>query len=53
MANPQALGFEDVERINLRFLLGFRKSNPDIQAFMKKQGFGNDFKQLESFYIQT
>ncbi|XP_047593122.1 beta-hexosaminidase subunit alpha isoform X1 [Lutra lutra] len=29
------------------------KSNPDIQAFMKKQGFGNDFKQLESFYIQT
>nr|XP_025739456.1 beta-hexosaminidase subunit alpha isoform X2 [Callorhinus ursinus] len=29
------------------------KSNPDIQAFMKKQGFGNDFKELESFYIQT
>nr|KAF6386989.1 hexosaminidase subunit alpha [Myotis myotis] len=29
------------------------KSNPDVQAFMKKKGFGNDFKQLESFYIQT
>ncbi|MBZ3883423.1 Beta-hexosaminidase subunit alpha [Sciurus carolinensis] len=29
------------------------KSNPDIQAFMKKKGFGDDFKQLESFYIQT
>uniref|UniRef100_A0A673UCQ2 Beta-hexosaminidase n=1 Tax=Suricata suricatta TaxID=37032 RepID=A0A673UCQ2_SURSU len=29
------------------------RSNPDIQAFMKKKGFGNDFKQLESFYIQT
>ncbi|GAB5572310.1 beta-hexosaminidase subunit alpha isoform X1 [Prionailurus iriomotensis] len=30
-----------------------RRSNPDIQAFMKMKGFGNDFKQLESFYIQT
>ncbi|XP_073657324.1 beta-hexosaminidase subunit alpha isoform X4 [Tursiops truncatus] len=29
------------------------KSNPDIQAFMKKKGFGDDFKKLESFYIQT
>nr|XP_026243573.1 beta-hexosaminidase subunit alpha [Urocitellus parryii] len=29
------------------------RSNPDIQAFMKKKGFGDDFKQLESFYIQT
>ncbi|XP_007955133.1 beta-hexosaminidase subunit alpha [Orycteropus afer afer] len=28
------------------------KSNPDVQAFMKKKGFGEDFKQLESFYIQ-
>ncbi|XP_021092628.1 beta-hexosaminidase subunit alpha isoform X3 [Heterocephalus glaber] len=27
------------------------KSNPDIQAFMKKRGF-DDFRQLESFYIQ-
>ena len=53
VTNPQALGFEDVKRINLNFLLGFRKSNPDIQAFMKKKGFGDDFKKLESFYIQT
>ncbi|KAF5925293.1 hypothetical protein HPG69_001737 [Diceros bicornis minor] len=29
------------------------KSNPDVQAFMKKKGFGTDFKKLESFYIQT
>ncbi|XP_009248266.1 beta-hexosaminidase subunit alpha isoform X3 [Pongo abelii] len=29
------------------------KSNPDIQDFMRKKGFGEDFKQLESFYIQT
>lgn len=28
------------------------RSNPNIQAFMKKKGF-TDFKQLESFYIQT
>ncbi|OBS80762.1 hypothetical protein A6R68_21034 [Neotoma lepida] len=28
------------------------RSNPSIQAFMKKKGF-DDFKQLESFYIQT
>lgn len=51
MTNRQV--FEAVERINLHFLLGFRRSNPDIQAFMKTKGFGNDFKQLESFYIQT
>lgn len=28
------------------------KSNPNIQAFMKEKGF-TDYKQLESFYIQT
>ncbi|KAM5292215.1 beta-hexosaminidase subunit alpha isoform 2-T2 [Ctenodactylus gundi] len=28
------------------------KSNPEIQDFMKEKGF-DDFKQLESFYIQT
>lgn len=53
VTNPQALGFGDVEIINLHFLLGFRKSNPDIQNFMKEKGFGSDFKQLESYYIQT
>ncbi|KAM6224336.1 beta-hexosaminidase subunit beta [Rhynchocyon petersi] len=28
------------------------KSNPDIKTFMKKEGFGTDFKKLESLYIQ-
>uniref|UniRef100_A0A8D2J6J6 Beta-hexosaminidase subunit alpha n=1 Tax=Varanus komodoensis TaxID=61221 RepID=A0A8D2J6J6_VARKO len=28
------------------------KSNPDIQAFMQKMGFGQDYTKLESFYIQ-
>ncbi|XP_054468155.1 beta-hexosaminidase subunit beta isoform X2 [Anoplopoma fimbria] len=28
------------------------KSNPDIQKFMDQQGFGQDYKKLESFYIQ-
>ncbi|XP_051975985.1 beta-hexosaminidase subunit beta isoform X2 [Xyrauchen texanus] len=28
------------------------KSNPDIQKFMKQQGFGTDYSKLESFYIQ-
>ncbi|XP_036435833.1 beta-hexosaminidase subunit beta isoform X1 [Colossoma macropomum] len=28
------------------------KSNPDIQKFMEKQGFGQDYKKLESYYIQ-
>ncbi|KAG8507433.1 Beta-hexosaminidase subunit alpha [Galemys pyrenaicus] len=28
------------------------KSNPAVRAFMKKKGFGEDFKQLESYYIQ-
>ncbi|CAL9682250.1 unnamed protein product [Knipowitschia caucasica] len=28
------------------------KSNPDIQAFMKQQGFGEDYRKLESYYIQ-
>ncbi|XP_051028556.1 beta-hexosaminidase subunit beta [Acomys russatus] len=27
-------------------------SNPNIQDFMKKKGFGKDFKKLESFYIK-
>lgn len=40
------------ELIGFFFLLLLRRSNPDIQAFMKKRGF-TDFKQLESFYIQT
>ncbi|KAF7663274.1 hypothetical protein LDENG_00215050 [Lucifuga dentata] len=29
------------------------KSNPDIQAFMKKMGFGGDFTKLESFYMEN
>ncbi|XP_043933385.1 beta-hexosaminidase subunit alpha-like [Protopterus annectens] len=28
------------------------KSNPDIQNFMKQQGFGTDYRKLESFYIE-
>ncbi|KAJ8396533.1 hypothetical protein AAFF_G00015990 [Aldrovandia affinis] len=28
------------------------KSNPDIQKFMDKQGFGKDYSKLESYYIQ-
>uniref|UniRef100_A0A8C3E943 Beta-hexosaminidase n=1 Tax=Corvus moneduloides TaxID=1196302 RepID=A0A8C3E943_CORMO len=28
------------------------KSNPEIRAFMKEMGFGEDYKKLESFYIQ-
>lgn len=29
-----------------------RKSNPKIRAFMEEMGFGEDYKKLESFYIQ-
>ncbi|XP_062998310.1 beta-hexosaminidase subunit alpha isoform X2 [Elgaria multicarinata webbii] len=28
------------------------KSNPKIQAFMEQMGFGQDYRKLESFYIQ-
>ncbi|XP_007548936.1 beta-hexosaminidase subunit beta isoform X1 [Poecilia formosa] len=28
------------------------QSNPDIQKFMEQQGFGKDYRKLESFYIQ-
>ncbi|XP_057276784.1 beta-hexosaminidase subunit alpha [Pezoporus wallicus] len=28
------------------------KSNPEICAFMKQMGFGEDYRKLESFYIQ-
>ncbi|XP_061451741.1 beta-hexosaminidase subunit alpha isoform X2 [Rhineura floridana] len=28
------------------------KSNPEIQTFMQKMGFGQDYAKLESFYIQ-
>ncbi|XP_075397285.1 beta-hexosaminidase subunit beta [Tenrec ecaudatus] len=27
-------------------------SNPDIKNFMKQKGFGQDYKKLESFYVQ-
>ncbi|XP_045141263.1 beta-hexosaminidase subunit beta [Echinops telfairi] len=27
-------------------------SNPDIKDFMKQKGFGQDYKKLESFYVQ-
>lgn len=29
------------------------KSNPQIQAFMQKMGFGGDFSKLEAFYIEN
>ncbi|XP_041042665.1 beta-hexosaminidase subunit beta isoform X2 [Carcharodon carcharias] len=29
------------------------KSNPAITQFMQKQGFGSDYRKLESFYIQN
>ncbi|KAI5626986.1 beta-hexosaminidase subunit alpha isoform X1 [Silurus asotus] len=29
------------------------KSNPNVQAFMAKMGFGNDYKKLESFYMES
>ncbi|XP_075753666.1 beta-hexosaminidase subunit alpha isoform X1 [Pelodiscus sinensis] len=28
------------------------RSNPEVQAFMQKMGFGQDYTRLESFYIQ-
>ncbi|XP_016894106.1 beta-hexosaminidase subunit beta isoform X2 [Cynoglossus semilaevis] len=28
------------------------KSNPDVKKFMEQQGFGDDYRKLESFYIQ-
>lgn len=34
------------------FSLVHRKSNPAIRDFMVKMGFGEDYKKLESFYIQ-
>lgn len=33
-------------------LMMHRKSNPEICAFMKQMGFGEDYRKLESFYIQ-
>ncbi|XP_051875673.1 LOW QUALITY PROTEIN: beta-hexosaminidase subunit beta [Pristis pectinata] len=29
------------------------KSNPTITEFMKKQGFGSDYRKLESFYVKN
>ncbi|EDM10133.1 rCG44661, isoform CRA_d [Rattus norvegicus] len=40
---------QNVYNIPLFYL---RASNPNIQNFMKKKGFGNNFRRLESFYIK-
>ncbi len=33
-------------------ILSNRQSNPNVQKFMEKMGFGKDFTKLESFYME-
>lgn len=33
-------------------LVSHRRSNPYVQAFMEKMGFGEDFTKLEAFYME-
>ena len=33
-------------------LFNFRESNPDINNFMQKMGFGDDYSKLEQYYMQ-
>lgn len=42
----------DVSGCYLLIYYLYRQSNPDIQKFMEQQGFGQDYRKLESFYIQ-
>jgi hypothetical protein len=41
-----------IEKQIVKNILNNRRSNPDIQAFMRKMEFGTDFSRLEQYYVQ-
>lgn len=49
---PDVLGITCCVVLIWALSFGRRKSNPEIQTFMQKMGFGQDFTKLESYYIQ-